>query len=192
VSALLRDWRICGLLFEDAGQLVHVVPHAANQDLMRCVAGADAPALVPALLRPTAPAPGTDTSRTLRCWRERDEEAFPEGMYLGEVLFGDDPAQTASDVVARGALHVALPGPVAIGRGDPDREHDDVRALTQVRELTGRGIGRLGAGSRHREPAMAAVQSPVPAAFAGRNRRGDHPRPMAPVLAHEQVRLPAW
>jgi hypothetical protein len=61
-------------------------------------------------------------------------------MYLGEVEFADDPAQTASDVVARGALHVGLPGPVVIGHGDPICARDNVRALTQVRELTGRGI----------------------------------------------------
>lgn len=140
VSALLRDWRMLGLLFEDADQVVHVVPHAANQDLMRCVVGEDAPALVPALLRRTERAPGTDAQMTLRRWRERDAEAFTEDMYLGEVQFADDPAQTASDVVARGALHVALPGPVVIGHGDPICERDNVRMLTQVRELTGRGI----------------------------------------------------
>ncbi|MEU2794342.1 hypothetical protein [Streptomyces sp. NPDC007100] len=35
VAALLSRWRTRGLLLEDGGQTVHVVPHAANQDLMR-------------------------------------------------------------------------------------------------------------------------------------------------------------
>jgi ribosomal peptide maturation radical SAM protein 1 len=141
VSKLLRYWRMLGLLFEDAGQVVHVVPHGANQDLMRCVTGEDAPALVPALFHRTGRAPATDARTTLRCWRGRDEGAFAEAdMYLGEVRYADDPAQTASDVVARGALHVALPGTVIVGHDDQTGDRDNVRMLTHVRELTGRGI----------------------------------------------------
>jgi hypothetical protein len=139
VSALLRGWRLLGLLFEDADQAVHVVPHGANQDLMRCVAGENAPALVPALLDRTRAVPGTGAQAALRSWRGRDGEPLEEDdMYLGEVRSADDPAQTASDLAARGALHVALPGPVTIGHDDHTR--DSVRMLTQVRELTGRGI----------------------------------------------------
>jgi ribosomal peptide maturation radical SAM protein 1 len=137
MSTLLRDWRRSGLVFEDADQIVHVVPYGANQDLMRCVTGEGAQALVPALLHRAGRAPGTDARTTLRCWRGRDPELLEEDdMYLGEVRYADDPAQTASEVVARGGLHVALPGPVGMGHDD----RDDVRTLTHVRELTGRGI----------------------------------------------------
>jgi ribosomal peptide maturation radical SAM protein 1 len=137
VLTLLRDWRGAGLVFEDADQIVHVVPYGANQDLMRCATGEGVQALVPALLQSPGRALGTAARTSLRCWRGRDPEVLEEdGMYLGEVQYADDPAQTASEVVARGGLHVALPGPAGIGHDD----RHDVRTLTHVRELTGRGI----------------------------------------------------
>jgi ribosomal peptide maturation radical SAM protein 1 len=142
VSSLLGRWRTLGLLFEDGGQTVHVVPYAANQDLMRWVARDGSPALVPALLNdPMGRTPDTGVMTTLRCWRERDKEAREkEGMYLGEFHYEDTPVRTVSDLLARGTRHVALPGPVIIPHGDRGSERQAVRGLTHVRELTGHGI----------------------------------------------------
>ncbi|MEV0442217.1 RiPP maturation radical SAM C-methyltransferase [Streptomyces spectabilis] len=143
VSALLARWRTLGLLFDDGGQSVHVVPHAANQDLLRWTTQDAGPALVPALLHDA----GRHTRRasagtTLQGWRERDEEARERpGMYVGEEQY-EDTAKTAvrtvAELVARGAQHVALPKPVTLGPHASDR--GTVRGLTHVRELTGRGL----------------------------------------------------
>ncbi|MEW1717934.1 RiPP maturation radical SAM C-methyltransferase [Streptomyces sp. NPDC093109] len=142
VSNLLGLWRTLGLLFEDGGQTVHVVPYAANQDLMRWVTRDSSPALVPALLHsPMGRTPGTGATTTLRCWRERDEETREKhGMYLGEAQYEDTPAQTISDLIARGVRHVALPAPVILAEGDRESERLAVRGLTHVRELTGHGV----------------------------------------------------
>ncbi|WP_063792479.1 RiPP maturation radical SAM C-methyltransferase [Streptomyces atriruber] len=151
VSELLARWRTLGLLFEDGGQSVHVVPYAANQDLMRWVTGEGSAALVPALLRgddPGTPVPESKSVRgpatTLHCWRERDEETRArDGIYMGQERYGDTPVHTVSDLVAQGARHVALPGPVILGHGDDgdgDGDREAVRGLTHVRELTGHGL----------------------------------------------------
>ncbi|MEV5976693.1 RiPP maturation radical SAM C-methyltransferase [Streptomyces sp. NPDC052114] len=142
VSALLDRWRTLGLLFEDGGQTVHVVPHAANQDLMRWVTGDGSPALVPALLRgPADRIPEMSTATALRCWRERDEETRErKGIYLGETPYEDAAVRTVADLVARGTRHVALPEPVVLGHGDAESDRRAVRGLTHVREATGHGL----------------------------------------------------
>lgn len=113
MSRLLGSWRTLGLLFEDGGQIVHVVPYAANQDLMRWVTREGSSALVPALFHgPVGRTPDTGAATTLRCWRERDEEARERaGMCLerpgtGTLLYG--PCRTC----LRGAPGMsASPGP---------------------------------------------------------------------------------
>ncbi|MEU7581683.1 RiPP maturation radical SAM C-methyltransferase [Streptomyces sp. NPDC041068] len=142
VSALLARWRTRGLLFEDGGQTVHVVPYAANQDLMRWVTNDGSPALVPALLQDSAGRiPEASAATGLRCWRERHEEARErDGIYLGESRYEDTSVETAADLVARGTRHVALPEPVILGRGDGESDRQAVRGLTHVRELTGHGV----------------------------------------------------
>ncbi|MEU8953275.1 RiPP maturation radical SAM C-methyltransferase [Streptomyces sp. NPDC048518] len=151
VSALLAHWRTLGLLFDDGGQTVHVVPYAANQDLMRWVTREGSPALVPALLddansrrvpgASAVAATATATATALQCWRERDQVARArDGMYLGEVRYEDAAVETVSDLVARGARHVALPEPVVLGPGDLESDRRAVRGLTHVRESTGHGI----------------------------------------------------
>ncbi|MET8682884.1 RiPP maturation radical SAM C-methyltransferase [Streptomyces sp. NPDC004732] len=144
LSALLARWRTLGLLFEDGGQAVHVVPHAANQDLMRWVTRDGSPALVPALLDDHGSAdrvPEATAATTLRSWRERDEETRArDGIYLGEERYENTPVQTVSDLVARGARHVALPEPLILGQDDLEGDRQAVRGLTHVRELTGHGL----------------------------------------------------
>ncbi|WP_172385401.1 RiPP maturation radical SAM C-methyltransferase [Streptomyces sp. MNP-20] len=141
VAGLLSRWRTLGLLFEDGGQSVHVVPYAANQDLMRWVTHGG-PALVPALRHgPADRSPEAGATTALRCWRERDEQTRArDGIFMGEEPYEDTAVRTVAELVARGTQHVALPGPVVLGRGGSGSDRRAVRGLTHVRELTGHGL----------------------------------------------------
>ncbi|MFI8930073.1 DUF5825 family protein [Streptomyces sp. NPDC053474] len=121
---------------------MHVVPYAANQDLLRWVTRDGSPAPVPALLHgPAGRAPEAGAATALRCWRERDEETrAQDGIFLGEEPYGGTAVRSVAELVARGAQHVALPGPVVLGRGESGSDRSAVRGLTHVRELTGHGV----------------------------------------------------
>ncbi|MFJ5306870.1 RiPP maturation radical SAM C-methyltransferase [Streptomyces sp. NPDC088350] len=141
VSLLIARWHAHGLLFEDGGAIVHVVPLAANQDLMRWVTSENAPALVPALLSDDTPGDAPGDASVLRCWRERDAEACGRsGMRLGDVPYEPLAARTLARLTVLGARHVALPAPVLLPHGRGADARQTVQALTHVRELTGHGI----------------------------------------------------
>ncbi|MER5432463.1 RiPP maturation radical SAM C-methyltransferase [Streptomyces sp. NPDC002588] len=141
VCRLIDRWRAHGVLFEDGGQIVHVVPVAANQDLLRWVTAENAPALVPALLADDVPRGTSGDTSGLRCWRERDSEVCGTSrMRLADVPYDPVPARTLSRLAELDVQHVALPGPVLLPHGPDDDAENAVRALAHVREMTGHGI----------------------------------------------------
>jgi ribosomal peptide maturation radical SAM protein 1 len=143
IDALLARWYEIGLVFRDGGQVVHVAPAVANQDLTRLdgTALSGARPLVPALAEPgTNPEPGPPAAPegTMTLWRDRDPRtrAIP-GMFAGRVNDWGDPVETA-DGLAERDIHAVQLGEM-VDLGDPDGTAA-VAALAIIRELTGRGI----------------------------------------------------
>ncbi|MFJ6635918.1 RiPP maturation radical SAM C-methyltransferase [Streptomyces sp. NPDC091376] len=152
VRSCIARWQELGIIFEDDGMYIHVVPEANNQELLKlnCLeresAASETSRTESRNHRPTRNAAkpvkertGAGSPMTVSCWRDYSVVSRSlKGMSLGDVEISGPSAASAVFLWEKGARCVRMPEPISFTpeEGAPD----SVYALDLVRDFTSLGM----------------------------------------------------